>query len=153
MGDENDDWIIEIVNKKNDNPALLAMESVFRLKHKISGCYLMSRNSKLPKWGIASLTLGFEQQEVTCSERARYDLTLWRIELCENKDMPKDSPKVRYKKPSFFSSFMHLHIKMWNTNQALTDSHPYDSRPRNFCAKYRRLASFEKRNQFLASKD
>jgi dolichyl-phosphate-mannose-protein mannosyltransferase len=54
MGDENDDWIIDIVNAKYDKN-LRAMESVFTLKHKITGCYLMSRNSKLPKWGIYDL--------------------------------------------------------------------------------------------------
>ena len=129
MGDENDNWIIEIVNSKH-HKSLRAMESVFILKHKITGCYLMSRNSKLPKWGICLLKLGFEQQEVTCSERARYDLRLWRIELSEHKDMPRDAAKVRYRNPTFLSNFINIHRKMWSANQGLTDSHPYESRPR-----------------------
>jgi dolichyl-phosphate-mannose-protein mannosyltransferase len=72
LGDANDHWIIELVNGKNEAP-VKALSSVFRLKHALTGCYLMSRSSKLPEWG-------FGQQEVTCSSKGRYDLTLWMIE-------------------------------------------------------------------------
>lgn len=67
LGDVNDYWIVQIENGKHDQP-LHAMTQ-FRLKHQTTGCFLMSRNSKLPEWA-------FGQQEVTCSSRGRRALTM-----------------------------------------------------------------------------
>ena len=85
---------------------------------------------------------------MTCSERARYDLRLWRIELSEHKDMPRDAAKVRYRNPTFLSNFINIHRKMWSANQGLTDSHPYESRPRNE-GLTRSMATFEPWHQLL----
>ncbi|GME86773.1 unnamed protein product [[Candida] boidinii] len=59
-GDPNDDFVVEIV-KKHSVPGiaqerLRAIDTVFRLHHAMTGCYLFSHETKLPKWG-------FEQQE------------------------------------------------------------------------------------------
>lgn len=64
-GDANDHWIVEV--QKGDE--LKVMSSRVRFKHPQTGCYLTSREFKLPKWG-------FGQQEVTCSSKARFDLTM-----------------------------------------------------------------------------
>jgi dolichyl-phosphate-mannose-protein mannosyltransferase len=69
IGDANDHWIVEIEGAQSESEPLIAMKSVFRLKHAITGCYLLSRNAKLPDWA-------FKQQEVTCSSKGRHALTL-----------------------------------------------------------------------------
>lgn len=73
-GDANDHWIIETLDGSED---ILAMKSRIRLRHPQTGCYLMSRDSKLPKWG-------FGQQEVTCSRQALKSLAVWRIEWTDH---------------------------------------------------------------------
>ena len=52
LGDANDDWIVEIEGTKNGSVPFLAISTKFRLKHAMTGCYLTSRNQKLPDWGI-----------------------------------------------------------------------------------------------------
>ena len=52
LGDENDSWLVEIEGAQDDSTPLLAITSKFRLKHVMSGCYLASRDHKLPDWGI-----------------------------------------------------------------------------------------------------
>lgn len=79
IGDANDHWVIEVVDSATTKTRGLvkkdvkAIRTLFRLRHEITGCYLMSKNFKLPKWGFA-------QQEVSCSKKGRYDLTVWRVE-------------------------------------------------------------------------
>jgi dolichyl-phosphate-mannose-protein mannosyltransferase len=78
LGDANDHWIVQIPHLRGDGH-VKALETSFRLKHALTGCYLYSRVFKLPEWG-------FGQQEVTCSTKARYDLTLWNIEYTTHPD-------------------------------------------------------------------
>jgi dolichyl-phosphate-mannose-protein mannosyltransferase len=66
-GDANDHWLIEVLDSPDGE--LNAMSSRVRFKHPQTYCYLMSRESKLPKWG-------FGQQEVTCSTKAKKSLTM-----------------------------------------------------------------------------
>lgn len=58
----NNDWEVEIVDYDHSDPlsrtALKALKSKFRLRHVVTGCYLISKNLKLPKWG-------FGQKEVS----------------------------------------------------------------------------------------
>ncbi|KAI8904782.1 Dolichyl-phosphate-mannose-protein mannosyltransferase-domain-containing protein [Gorgonomyces haynaldii] len=119
LGDSNDHWRIEVLGSEGN---VDAMTSRIRLKHVNTGCYLMSRESKLPKWG-------FGQQEVTCSTKAKKSLTIWRIEYTKHPQQPQDSQIVNYKKPNFFQKFIELHRVMFNVNNGLKDSHPFDSRP------------------------
>jgi dolichyl-phosphate-mannose-protein mannosyltransferase len=43
--------------------------------------------------------------------------------------VPPDTEKTSYHKPGFFGKFVELNKVMWRTNQGLTSTHPYDSRP------------------------
>lgn len=43
--------------------------------------------------------------------------------------VPSDAPTVTYPKAGFWSKFVELNIKMWNTNKALSADHPFASRP------------------------
>ena len=71
LGDSNDHWIVEVLGvPKKGKAEISAMTSRVRLRHPNTGCYLMSRESKLPKWA-------FGQQEVTCSSKGRKDLTMF----------------------------------------------------------------------------
>lgn len=59
-------WIMESL----DGPEIDAIRSRVRFRNYKTGCYLYSREFKLPKWG-------FGQQEVLCSKRAREALTMF----------------------------------------------------------------------------
>lgn len=122
LGDANDHFLIEIEGTKDANVPLQAIRQRFRLKHSQTGCYLASRDHKLPEWS-------FGQQEVTCSSKARYKLTLWRIEGASHPEMPAGVKKITYRHPGFFESFMELHQVMWDSNNNLKSSHPYGSSP------------------------
>lgn len=52
LGDSNDDWVVEIEGVTDSKTPLLAIKSIFRLKHATTGCYLASRDQKLPDWGM-----------------------------------------------------------------------------------------------------
>lgn len=125
-GDANDDWIIEI-DQKSSTPGdaqkrIIAIETKFRLKHAMMGCYLFSHEVKLPKWG-------FEQQEVTCASQGKPNKALWIVESNENNLLPPDSRVVSYKTPSFWDKFIESHQKMWVINKNLNDPHFYQSEP------------------------
>ncbi|CCF60595.1 hypothetical protein KAFR_0K02390 [Kazachstania africana CBS 2517] len=125
-GDANDDWIIEI-DKKASKPGeaqecVKAIDSKFRLKHALSGCYLFSHPRKLPSWG-------FEQQEVTCAHNGRGFLTLWSVEKNEHPYLSEDAERVSYQKSSFFEKFKEIHSKMLKVDDMLTSSIVADSNP------------------------
>jgi len=79
--DPQDNWVIEIVKGKNDESRkfVKSYDTVFRLRHKNTGCYLYSHSVQLPDWG-------FEQQEVTCGSEVLKENTLWRIEMNSNSE-------------------------------------------------------------------
>lgn len=64
-GDANDQWVIEFLpdysTGSKAKKQLQAINTKFRLKHMMSGCYLFSHKVKLPEWG-------YGQQEVTCNK-------------------------------------------------------------------------------------
>ncbi|KAH9264464.1 hypothetical protein BASA83_012051 [Batrachochytrium salamandrivorans] len=123
-GDENDYWVVELADKdKLKEPyTISAIYSRIRFKHFKTGCYLFSRDTKLPAWG-------FGQQEVSCAKNGLRKLSIWRIEFNEHPEMPADVPSINYKKPNFIEKLLHVHQVMWQLNNGLKGSHPYDSRP------------------------
>lgn len=125
-GDANDDFVVEIQKKYTKSKAaqekVRSLETVFRLRHAMTGCYLFSHEVKLPKWG-------FEQQEVTCATQGVVDKSLWYIEQNENEYLPKNAERINYPKLSLLEKIKESHIKMWKINQGLTSSHVYESFP------------------------
>jgi len=117
-GDTNDNWRVEV----DDTGDLKAITNRFRLIHVNTGCALFSHTVKLPEWG-------FEQQEVTCVKGGKRKLTNWRIESNTNGLLPNDAVKVNYARPGFFGKFFESHRVMFDINNGLKSSHPYDSRP------------------------
>ena len=51
------------------------------------------------------------------------------IEKNENNFLTDASPKVNYQKPGFLSRFFESHKVMWDINNGLTSTHPFESRP------------------------
>ncbi|CCH42273.1 dolichyl-phosphate-mannose-proteinmannosyltransferase [Wickerhamomyces ciferrii] len=125
-GDANDDFVVEI--QKAYTPSqdaqvnLTALESVFRLRHAMTGCYLFSHEVKLPKWG-------FEQQEVTCATQGILKQSLWHVEHNENPFLPEDTRRVSYQPPSLWAKIVESHKKMWQINQNLNAPHNWQSLP------------------------
>jgi dolichyl-phosphate-mannose-protein mannosyltransferase len=80
-GDANDHWIVEIERgdrrDKESFKRLRTLNTVFRLKHPLTGCYLFSHKVKLPEWG-------YEQQEVTCNKNSPKTNSLWFIETARH---------------------------------------------------------------------
>ncbi|KAI9353454.1 hypothetical protein BDR26DRAFT_910527 [Obelidium mucronatum] len=119
--DVNDHWRVQIVGAKK-NAHVRAIQHQIKLIHVNRKCALFSKKVKLPEWG-------FGQQEVTCATNGNRPESNWRIETNENRFLPANSKKVNYIKPGFWSKFVELHQKMWQINNGLTKSHPYESRP------------------------
>ncbi|PKI84077.1 hypothetical protein MVES_002028 [Malassezia vespertilionis] len=129
-GDANDDWIVEIVRQEHAIPAhtrddqMIALRTIFRLRHENLHCYLYSHNVNLPEWG-------FGQQEVMCNSAPRLPNSLWYIETNEHPLLELEArPKmIRYVLPTFFQKFAELQRVMWSVNERLTEHHVYESRP------------------------
>lgn len=128
-GDVNDDWIVEIEEQRHTIPRgagkrVVALRTVFRLRHANLGCYLYSHTVSLPDWG-------FGQQEVTCNGSPTLPNSLWYIETNEHPMLASDAKaaKVNYVLPGFFAKFFELQQTMWAVNQRLTEHHVYESRP------------------------
>lgn len=123
-GDANDDWIFEVVKHKtpkNAQDEVKAIQTVFRLRHAMSGLYLFSSEVKLPEWG-------FGQQEVTAASQGARSYTHWIIESNTNPYLNYSEP-VSYPKLTFFQKFLESHKVMWTVNQGLTSHHNWQSQP------------------------
>ncbi|CUM66320.1 uncharacterized protein PRCAT00003982001 [Priceomyces carsonii] len=126
-GDANDDFIFEIVDYRSKNgdaqEVVKALNTVFRLKHAMTGTYLFSSEVKLPDWG-------FDQQEVTAASQGYRPLTHWYIETNSNSFIPEEEKEiVNYPVLSLWDKIVESHQKMWKINQGLTQHHNWQSSP------------------------
>lgn len=123
-GDANDDFTVEIVPEKSAPGAqksVRAIETVFRLRHAMTGNYLFSSEVKLPDWG-------FEQQEVSTASQGARPLTHWYIETNTNPRL--ENPEIiNYPVLSYWDKFAESHKVMWKINQGLTEVHSWQSNP------------------------
>lgn len=123
-GDANDDWIVEVVKHKTPKNAqgeIRAIETVFRLRHAMTGMYLFSSEVKLPDWG-------FNQQEVTLASQGARAYTHWYIESNKNPYL-NVTDRVSYPKLTFLQKFVESHKVMWTVNLGLTQHHNWQSLP------------------------
>ncbi|QID84118.1 Dolichyl-phosphate-mannose--protein mannosyltransferase 5 [Saccharomyces pastorianus] len=143
-GDINDDWIIEIDKKRSaPGPAqerIRAIETKFRLKHYLTGCYLFSHYEKLPEWG-------FGQQEVTCAYFAREDLTSWYIEENDNEAPLPNPEKVSYAKMGFWQKFIAIHKFISSAGDSLDLSYVYSSEPKTWPFMLRGIDFWNEKNK------
>ncbi|WVR04769.1 hypothetical protein IAU60_001781 [Kwoniella sp. DSM 27419] len=118
IGDENDLWIIEIVDdtarsiKAGEDGKVHALTTRMRLRHNVLNCYLRAANAVLPQWG-------FKQVEVTCTKEnnPKDKHTYWNVESHWNERLPAGNAKL-YRSP-FWRDFVHLNVAMWTSNNAL----------------------------------
>ncbi len=114
IGDEKDNWIIEIVSNigDEDSSILHPLTSAFRIKSAVYNCYLATSGSQLPQWG-------FRQGEVVCKKNPfkRDKSTWWNIELHENDRL--EAGEIKLPKTSFIKDFIELNLAMMMTNNAL----------------------------------
>lgn len=123
-GDANDDFTVEIVERQSPPQArtnVRALETIFRLRHAITGHYLFSLAVKLPDWG-------FDQQEVTTALQGARHLTNWYIETNENSRL-RDGEIINYAVPTLLQKVTESHKRMWNINSGLTEHHNWQSNP------------------------
>lgn len=81
IGDNNDEWIVEIVDdthrgkKTTDKERIHSLTTRMRFRHSALNCYLRAANQILPQWG-------FKQVEVSCDkENNPKDVhTYWNVE-------------------------------------------------------------------------
>ncbi|EGW29916.1 uncharacterized protein SPAPADRAFT_68774 [Spathaspora passalidarum NRRL Y-27907] len=126
-GDPNDDFIVQIVDyrsaKGEAQEKVRAIETVFRLKHAMTGNYLFSSEVKLPEWG-------FGQQEVSTASSGKRKLTHWYIEENENQWLDsQDADIINYPELTFWQKVVESHARMWKINQGLTEHHHWQSNP------------------------
>ncbi|QPG76824.1 hypothetical protein FOA43_004218 [Brettanomyces nanus] len=129
-GDPNDDFIVEIVKDKSvpgiAQERVRAIDTVFRLHHAMTGCYLFSHDTRLPKWG-------FEQNEVTCAKSGIESLSYWYIEQNQNIYLSqRKAETVSYSAPGFWKKLVELNKVMWKVNSGLTQHHVYESQPHSW---------------------
>lgn len=128
-GDANDDFVVEIVQKRSQPEArhfVRPIQTIFRLKHAMTGTYLFSSEVKLPDWG-------FKQQEVTTASQGARPLTYWYIEENTNERIPAASRTyVDYPKFGFWEKFLESHKRMWIINNGLTGHHNWQSSPQSW---------------------
>lgn len=146
-GDINDTWVIEIDKDATEDPEakerVIALKTIFKLRHLVSGCYLFSHEVNLPEWG-------FNQQEVTCATQGKFHLTQWYVEDNENMNLDEStSPRVSYEKPSFWRKFIESHQKMWHINKNLVATHLYSSYPSSWPFLSRGISYWNQENRYV----
>ncbi|KAI9286922.1 glycosyltransferase family 39 protein [Umbelopsis sp. AD052] len=127
FSDTNNLWRVDILRGSNDDDQsgsrLRALRTYFRLIHVNMNCALYTRDQRLPEW--ASF-----QNEVTCIRYAKKgEDTTFFIESSQDVRFTDQHLVVEYIKPSFWKNFVALNTKMYLSNEALTASHNYESRP------------------------
>ncbi|ODV95303.1 hypothetical protein PACTADRAFT_3006 [Pachysolen tannophilus NRRL Y-2460] len=131
--DQNEVYEIKIIkdrSKLNDDAQkrLKAVDTVFQIYHKGTGCTLISHNVKLPDWG-------FNQNEVICIEKPTLENTLWYIEGNTNPLFDEDPvkfKKIDFKNLNFLEKFVEVHKIMWRVNKSLTQKHNFESKPESW---------------------
>lgn len=127
QGDPNDDWVVEIIKHKTPEgeaqETVKAIDTIFRLRHAMSGNYLFSCELKLPEWG-------FGQQEVTAAGQGARPLTHWFIETNSNDLLAEEEKEeISYRALSFWEKLWESHKVMFDINDSLTTYHAYQSSP------------------------
>ena len=120
VGDDKDNWIVEIVDHYGAEDALKLhpLTSSVRFKNEVLGCYLGVTDNQLPAWG-------FRQGEVVCwpSPFMRDKRTWWNVEDHVNENLPNPPEDFKLPKTSFYKDFIQLNIAMMATNNALVPDH------------------------------
>lgn len=116
ISDSNDNWKIEIVNRKGDldkkakDQQITAINTFIRLTHVNVKCRLHSRNKKLEKWAEF-------QVEVTCGRDTLKRNSVWVIEKNEHPLFKEGTEKVHYKKKNKIEKIIEVHQSIFETGK------------------------------------
>jgi dolichyl-phosphate-mannose-protein mannosyltransferase len=134
-GDSNDNWKIELF--EDVWGVVMSKVSRLRIKHIQTGCYLMSKESKLPEWGQG-------HQELACSKVAKWPLTMYMmikldgllnrmniLTVALTNSVPADALKMEYPAPSIYQRFDEIHeaMKRLNKKKEKVSNVPHSSHP------------------------
>jgi dolichyl-phosphate-mannose-protein mannosyltransferase len=174
FSDTNNLWKVEILHGSSDDEQsgkrLRALRTFFRLIHVNMDCALYTRDKSLPAWAS-------HQNEVTCMKYAKKDeYTTFFIESSQDSrckssvgygcweskpsysltpgtltifSVTDEDPIVEYAKPSFWKNFVALNTKMYTSNEALTVSHNYESRPGDWAFLHRGINYWAKEQKHI----
>lgn len=121
--DDKDDWVVEIMSQytspapefHNEDPNVVhAVNTNFRLRHRVLGCYLATTGYAYPAWG-------FQQGEVICKKSfiPKDKSTWWNVEDHVNNEFEKPNTSYVPPRPKFWKEFVLVNYGMMASNNAL----------------------------------
>ncbi|KAF9979387.1 hypothetical protein BGZ75_009761 [Mortierella antarctica] len=138
QGDDNDDnpqdwWTVQVIESKplgwlfsgtqNSSPGsrIKALETTFRLRHHVLGCYLHTTERELSEEDVVGAA---GRKELSCvwDENLRRPSTVWRITMNEHDYLPMDTALAVYPKMSTLQKLAELHTLMWTRPRAFEAS-------------------------------
>ncbi|KAL3232624.1 Uncharacterized protein RNJ44_04540 [Nakaseomyces bracarensis] len=128
-GDGNDDWIIEIDKERSEEGEaqeyVHAVDTKFRLRHAMTGCYMFSHKVNLRTEGFR------DTYEVDCAHQGKYELTLWTFDqVLGHPHSPENVNITNYKPVSKIEKLKTLHSAMIETSKAETDKGVFKTFPK-----------------------
>ena len=104
-----------------------AIDTQVKLQHVSTGSYLHVPGGRLPEWG-------FSQKQVSAAkagsvEFSDVDTQLWHVEENENAESESIKMSATRESKGFAEKLYEMHRVMFRSNNELTQSHPYSSRP------------------------
>lgn len=127
LGDQFGNTLFRLHLPKDKDQAVRTKLTKFRLDHVNTKVAMWMSDTKLPEWG-------FGQIEINGNKNFEDPKSLWYfgdITSVEDKDSRRRSVKPDSEKPkrSFFSKYLELQGLMFESNNNLKETHPYQSSP------------------------
>ncbi|KAF9291651.1 hypothetical protein BGZ68_002973 [Mortierella alpina] len=132
---DNDDgpqdwWTVQVIKSKSlsrllsvakgrTGSRIKALETTFRLRHHVLGCYLQATERDLSEEVLG----GAGRRELSCvRDKNMQPSTIWRITMNEHDYLPMDTALAAYPKMSTFQKIAELHTLMWTRPRAFEAS-------------------------------
>lgn len=129
-GDGNDDFIIEIqkdLSEEGDAQEYVhAVDTKFRLKHAMSGCYLFSHQIRMINDGYR------DNFEVDCAHQGKYELTLWTFDQVDDHPHAPGKNITNYKPVSMKNKISAIHSAMIEKSKSETDKGVFKNFPKTW---------------------
>ncbi|CAO3566900.1 unnamed protein product [Mortierella alpina] len=122
------DWMFPGVQGRTGS-RIKALETTFRLRHHVLGCFLHTSERELPEEVLG----GAGRRELSCvRDENLQESTVWRITMNEHDYLPVDTALALYPELSTLQKIAELHTLMWTRPRADAASEfmwPSDSQP------------------------
>ncbi|KAF9562613.1 hypothetical protein EC968_005190 [Mortierella alpina] len=125
-------WTVQVIESKplgrlfagtqsRTGSRIKALETTFRLRHHVLGCYLQTTERELPEDVLG----GAGRSELSCvRDESVKQSTVWRITMNEHDYLPMDTALAVYPKMSILEKIAELHTLMWTQPRAFEASEP-----------------------------